>query len=169
MKKAVSLLLALTTALVLFSACSKKQKLYTDPEEYSKAIEESISESEKESSEQESRIEDDMAKRQDELGKTIKGKQIVAKLTYGNHIEIEKIVFKKNGIADYRLTYKYYDSDDYYEMVLGYGDIGDEKIVDKDPDLRCIVYKNSGPFESDFDMYYDLYSRKDSAICTVIE
>ena len=168
MKKAVSLLMALATALVLFSACAKKQ-IYTDPEEYSKALDESISAREKESSEQESRIEDDMAKTQDELGKTIEGKQIVAKLTYGDHIEIVKTVFNKKGIADYRLTYKYFDSDDYYEMVLGYGDQGDEKIIDKSADLRCIVYKNSGPFESDYDMYYDLYSRKDPEICTLIE
>ncbi len=169
MKKTVLLLTAFVAALILFSSCEKKQKLiYTDPEEYSKAISESQSESEKESSIQASKIEDDKAKTQAELGKTIEGKQIVAKLTYGDHIEYEKIVFKKNGIADYRLTYKYFDTDEYFNMVLGYGDAGDEKLVDKDADLRCIVYKNSGPFDSDYETYYDIYSRKDPEICTIL-
>ena len=170
MKKAVLILLAVITALVFFANRKKRQKIiYTDPEEYSKAVEESQSESIKESSLQESKIEDDMAKTQEELGKTIKGKQIVTKFIYGNHIEYQKLVFDKKGIAEYRLTYKYFDTDDYYKMVLGYGDAGEGKLIDNSDELRCIVYKDSGPFENDFDLYYDLYSRKDPDICTVIE
>lgn len=170
MKKAFLILLGVMTVLILFTACEKKKKIiYTDPEEYQKAVSESVSESERESSEQESKIEEDMIKTQSELGKTIEGKQIVAKLIYGNHIEYEKVVFNKKGVADYIMTYKYFDTDDYYNMVLGYGDAGKDKLVDKSAELRCIVYKNSGPFDSDYETFYDIYSRKDPDICTIIK
>jgi hypothetical protein len=170
MKKAFLILLAVMTVLILFTACEKRKKIiYTDPEEYNKAVSESVSESEKESSEQESKIEEDMIKTQSEMGKTIEGKQIVVKLVYGNHIQYEKVVFNKKGVADYVMTYKYFDTDDYYNMVLGYGDTGKDKLVDNSDELRCIVYKNNGPFDMDYETFYGLYSRKSPDICTIVE
>lgn len=166
MKKAICFLL-LTAVILSFGACSKK--IYFDEEEYNSAVEKSEKEREESLSVQDAAIESDKKAVEKELGKTEKNKKLVAKLTYGDHIEYEALYFDKDGVLEYKMTYKYFDTDDYYNMVIGYGDIGNEKIVETDDELRCITYKNKNMAKMDFDTAYSIYSRKSEDICVIAE
>ncbi|MBR6361509.1 MAG: hypothetical protein IKS04_06900 [Clostridia bacterium] len=165
MKKAISVLLL---CFVLLTACACQKRIYTDPEEYSKAVAESESKAAEESSKQQVKIDEDIAKLESELGKTERDKQIVAKSVYTGRVIYEKIIFK-NKKAAYKLSYKYYDSDEDYDTQLSYGDNGNEKLIDKDKSIRCLVYKNTDILDMDFDQFYDLYDRKDHDIIQIVE
>ena len=165
MKKALSVLLL---CFVLLGICSCQKKIITDPEEYSKYLEESESKAAAESSQQQEKIEEDIAKLESELGKTEKNKQIVAKSEYTGLRIYEKVIFKK-GKADYRLIYKYYDKAEDYEEQVKMGDSGNEKLIDKDKSINCIVYKNTDILDLDFDEFYKIYDDKDDNICQIVE
>ncbi|MBR5112773.1 MAG: hypothetical protein IK097_05045 [Clostridia bacterium] len=165
MKKALSVLLL---CFVLLGICSCQKKIITDPEEYSKYLEESESKAAAESSQQQEKIEEDIAKLESELGKTEKNKQIVAKSEYTGLRIYEKVIFKK-GKADYKLIYRYYDSDADYQEQVKMGDNGNDKLIDKDKSIRCLVYRNNDILEMDFDQFYKIYDDKDDNICQIIE
>ncbi|MBR6940648.1 MAG: hypothetical protein IKH65_07580 [Clostridia bacterium] len=166
MKKAICLLLTLAAVLSL-AACTKT--VYFDEKEYSEAVAKSEKEESESISQQEEEREKDVKNVEKELGKTEKNKKIIAKLAYGDHFEYEAVYFDKDGLAEYKLTYKYFDTDDYYQMVLGYGDVGDDKLIQSDDEIRCLVYKNKNIMKSDFETMYELYQRKSEDICTVYE
>ncbi len=166
MKQAICVLLAVITALCIFAGCQKK--IYFDEDEYNSAVSESKSVEDESLSEQESEIVADKANLEGELGKSEKNKKLVVKLVYGDHMEYVAIYFKKN-VFSYIMTYKYFDSESYYEMVKGYGDDGSDKLVETDDQLRCLVYKSTDRSKADYDFYYNLYSRRDPEICTIIE
>lgn len=163
MKNAFGILLVFA-ALFCMVSCGKQ----TTAEEINSIASQSDKENSVSESKQEAAISDSEEKVADELGKTKKNKQLVAKLTYGDHIEYQKIVFDSNGLADYKLTYKYFDNDSYYETVLGYGDASEGKLVDQDKDVRCLTYKGDC-LDIDYDTYYNLYERKDPDVCTIIK
>ncbi len=164
MKKVTALLLAVITLLIV-TACGK---IYFDEEEYKEAVSESESEAAAESEKQEEEISENKSETEDELGKTTKGKQIVAKLVYGDMMQYEKVVFDKKGIAEYKLIYKYFFTDGYYDMVKGYGDVGSDKVIKTDDNLRLIVYKTKDILNLDYDTFLNVYQRKSEDICTII-
>lgn len=152
---------------VLFSATACG-KIYFDEEKYSSQIAKDESEKAESSSKQVEEISENKDEVESELGKTKKNQKIVVKLTYGDHMEYVATYFK-NGVVSYRDTYKYFDTESYYEMVLGYGDVGNDKVIDTDDNLRLIVYRNKDVSEMDFESCLSLYERKDTEICEVIE
>ena len=166
MKKALSVLLL---SFVLLTACACQKKFYTDPEEYSKAVAESESKSAAESSKQQVKIDEDIAKLESELGKTEKNKQLVARKEYSGLIIYEIVKFK-NKKVDYRLTYKYYDKDLDFQEQVEYGDKGTDKLIDYDKSIRCLVFKNdTANKEMTFDDVYALYDSMDHSIIKIIE
>ena len=49
------------------------------------------------------------------------------------------------------------------------GDSGNEKLIDKDKSINCIVYKNTDILDLDFDEFYKIYDDKDDNICQIVE
>ncbi len=152
---------------VLFSATACG-KIYFDEEKYNSEVAEEESEKAESSSKRVEEISENKDEVESELGKTEKNQKIVVKLTYGDHMEYVATYFK-NGIVSYRDTYKYFDTESYYEMVLEYGDIGDNKVIDTDDNLRLIVYRNKNVSEMDFESCLSLYERRDAEICEIIQ
>ena len=166
MKKALSVLLL---CFVLLGICSCQKKIYTDPEEYSKYLEESESKAAAESSKQQVKIDEDIAKLESELGKTEKNKQIVVRKEYSGLIIYEIVKFK-NKKVDYRLTYKYFEGETDYKDQVEYGDIQNDKLIDSDDTLRCVVYKNNkANKEMTFDDVYALYDSMDHNIIQIVK
>ena len=165
MKKALSVLLL---CFIILGICSCQKKIITDPDEYSKYVEKSESKAAEASSKQQVKIDEDIAKLESELGKTEKNKQIVVRSEYSGLIIYEVVIFK-NKKADYKLTYRYYDSDEDFDQQVEFGDNGNDKLIDKDKSIRCLVYKNTDILDMDFDQFYDIYARKNSDISKIIE
>lgn len=165
MKKITAVLLLLA---IMFSATACG-KVYFDEDKYNEA---QSKEAEKQSvaqSEQESAIAADKENLEGKMGKSEENKKLVVKRTYGDHMEYLELIFDKKGNIDYKITYKYFDEEDYYRTVLGYGDIGSDKMISHDDKLRMIAYKSKDLVEADYEFYYNLYARKDSEIYQIIE
>ena len=166
MKKALSVLLL---CFVLFGVCSCQKMIITNEEDYSKYVEESEAQSAKEASERQVKVDEDIAKLESELGKTVKNKQIVVRKQYSGLIIYEIVKFK-NKKVDYRLTYMYYDSDIDYKEQVGCGDKGNDKLIDNDDTLRCLVYKNDkANKEMTYDDNYALYDSMDHNIIQIVK
>ncbi|MBO4342301.1 MAG: hypothetical protein J5870_04295 [Clostridia bacterium] len=164
MKKYISIFIVFAL-LFSFSACGK---VYFDEEKYNSKVSEEESKSERESSEDMSRVSEKQSEVDEELGKTEKDKKIVVKYNYGEHSEI-MVTYFKNGKSDYRMTYKYYNTDEYYKKVLDAGDVGSDKLVDHDNKARLVVYKNKDAGGMDFETVYEMYARRNPEVCQVIE
>lgn len=164
MKKYISIFIVFAL-LFSFSACGK---VYFDEEKYNSKVSEEESKSERESSEAESQIEADQSEVASEMGKSEKDKKLVLKFTYGNHIELMEVVFK-NGKVHHNIIYKYFDSDEYYKTILGYGDQGSDKIIGHDDKTRMIQYKNDNFEGTDYETMRSIYERRDPNICQIIE
>lgn len=165
MKRAVGLIMVFVSLFCLFS-CGKK----TTAEEINKKAEESAEELSVSVSEREEKASEAADDAVDEIGKTKKNKQIVAKLVYSGSIYYDKIVFDDNGIASYKIIYKYCETDSQYNLLLSYGDNGgDGKLIEKDADVRLLVYKSTDVSPLDYETFYSLYERKNPDICTIIK
>lgn len=166
MKKALSVLLL---CFVLLGVCSCQKMIITNEEDYSKYVEESESQSAKEASERQVKVDEDIAKLESELGKTVKNKQIVVRKEYSGLIIYEIVKFK-NKKVDYRLTYKYFEGETDYKDQVEHGDIQNDKLIDSDDTLRCVVYKNNkANKEMTFDDVYALYDSMDHSIIQIVK
>lgn len=163
MKRAIALLLMLACLLTI-SACGKK--IYFDEEEYYSDLAESSSKAEVESSKQDKDISEAVEDTLDKIGKTEKGKKLVALYDYGDMKEYHVVEFKK-GISVTKYMYRYCKTDSRYNTLISVTPEGNFKITGKDPHLRLVEYKSTDISELDFDTYYALYARKD--IVTIIE
>ena len=166
MKRAIAAVFSVIIVLSVFAGCQKG--VYFDAEKYEKAVSEANRKESESLSEQESKIEEDKAKLESEIGKSVKGEKLVIKMIAGEHTDYLVYTFKKNKL-DNLATYKYYTSDVNYKFAKEDGDIGSDKLIDSDDKLRCLVYKDSGGVDLDYDYYYNLYSRRDSEYCTIVE
>lgn len=166
MKKAIAAVFSVIIAVTVFAGCQKK--VYLDTEKYEKAVSEQNRKESEALSEQESKIEEDKAKLEEEIGKSVKGEKLVVKQIVGEHTDYFVYNFKKNK-RESLVTYKYYTSDMNYELAKKDGDIGSDKLIDSDDKLRCLVYKDSGAVDLDYDYYYTLFSRRSSDYSTIVE
>ena len=64
----------------------------------------------------------------------------------------------------------YYDSDIDYKEQVGCGDKGNDKLIDTDDTLRCLVYKNDkANKEMTYDDNYALYDSMDHSIIQIVK
>ena len=166
MKRAIAAVFSLLIVMSVFAGCQKK--IYFDPEKYEKAVSEENRKESEALSEQESKIDEDKAKLESEIGKCVKGEKLVIKIYAGEHTDYMVYNFKKNKL-DTLVTYKYYNSDFNYKLAKEDGDIGSDKLIDSNDKTRCLVFKDSGGVDLDYDYYYNMYSRRVSDTCEIVE
>lgn len=167
MKKAISVLILLAIVFSL-AACGEK-RIYTSEEDYLSKVSEMR---EKEESSSKQFIEDvsqDQENLEQEVGKSEKNKQLILKYTYGGFTQYEISYFNKDGILDYRETYKYFHSDDYYKDIKEQGNIGNDKLIKTDDNIRLLVYKNKDLMEFSYDDLYKKAQNSAAEICEIIE
>ena len=167
MKKAISVLLMMFVAAGVFAGCQKKKKVYRDVEEYRSAVSESEKEESESASIREEEISEDKSALAETLGKSDGKEQLVFRFDKANGVEYRVINFKKNGMADYMITYMYFNDDKYYQDIKAIGDYTDKKLIDTDDKTRCLTYKSTDIFEMNYKEYYDYYKSFDD--CTVVE
>lgn len=168
MKKVIAVLLVFS-ALLSVSACSFKSKIYTDPDEYSKAVSEEQSKKEVEESERADDISEAKSETEDKIGVTEEGKQIVVKLYGGTTITYEKSVFDKKGTLDYRIEYVYYDTEKHYKDIKEFGDYDNKKLIESDDRTLCLTYKTTeGLIKLDYATALSLYERRNEEFCEIV-
>ncbi len=155
MKKIIALIAVMAT-IVCLSACKPKE--LTPEEKMSKyAAEES--ERVAASLQAENDYIDGVHRYSEEtIGKTIKKEKLVIKDFFSLGYEYRVYEFNKKGEITKHYLYKFYDDVNNYEVQLEIEPFSDQKIVDKDPKARMIVYefKNNAP--QTFDELYEAYS-----------
>lgn len=167
MKKAISVLILLAVVFSL-AACGEK-RIYTSEEDYLSKVSEMR---EKEESSSKQFIEDvskDQEKLEKEVGKSEKNKKLILKYTYGGFTEYQASYFDKDGLLDYRETYKYFHQDDYYRDIKEQGDIGNDKLIRHDDKTRLLVYKNKDLMQFSYDDLYEQAKKSAAEICDIIE
>ncbi len=163
MKRIVAILVILASILSL-AACKE-----LTPEEKMSSIAAKESEIAVENSKHEAAIEESKADILAEIGKTKKGKQVVAVKSDDNVTEYRVVYIDKNGFADYMYKYNFY-SVEYYKIHKNQEDFGSLFIpIKRDDDLRMIKFKREYTDESiaTFDSIYDRYSK--SNVWTLVE
>lgn len=152
MKKIIAMFAATATLLSL-AACSFNRELTPEEiaAEQSKAVAQSI------------KAEEDyqagMGKTVDKLGKTEKGKRIVAGETGSLDNEYNVYEFDKNQVLKKRYKYVFCNDPETYRIKLAGGDGLLSDVVDHDDKSRLVVYKVD--FEEDpgltYDYFYGMY------------
>lgn len=142
MKRIIALLIVVASVLSITACSLNKKELTAEEKASSRAARES--EIAAESSSVEAAIVDAKEEVLDKIGKTQKGKKIVLHdLSPSDGTErYREVYMDKNGFADYMITYNFYPANQ-YDLILSYGDRGNDKLIDHDDDLRLIVYKKS--------------------------
>jgi len=91
----------------------------------------------------EEEILEEMENVDDEIGKTEKNKKVVLERVSETGTTKKVIYMDKKGKVDHIMIYQFFKETDQYELMLGAGDNGDDRIVDHDDKKRLIVYKNT--------------------------
>ena len=96
------------------------------------------------------------------IGKTIKGKKLVIKDYFSLGYQYKVYEFDKKGVFSKHYVYKFYDDVKTYEGQLEIGNVLSQKIVDKDPKARMIVYEIKEDLTYTFDDLYDMFSKPEN-------
>lgn len=162
MKRIIAVLVILASILSL-AACKE-----LTPEEKMSSVAAKESELAAELSEKEVAIEESKKDILDEIGKTKKGKQVVAVRYQENTTEYRVVLFDKNGFADHMDKYIFY-SPDFYKIHKDQENFGGLDIpVKRDDELRMIKFKREYDEKATtFDNIYKRYN--DSSVWTLVE
>ncbi|MCR5150204.1 MAG: hypothetical protein K6B52_03140 [Clostridiales bacterium] len=166
MKKAVIISLLFLITCSAFG-CSMSDKIAFNDSDYKEKISKMQQKEEKESVKHSQKLAESVNKLEAKIGKTEKNVKLVSKTIVNTCTVYEVIWFNKDAIADYKMTYKYFNDKMSYNLANEAGDIDDDKLTDHDDDLMMLTYKNKKISEISFDDYYQL--RSSSNQYTVVE
>lgn len=161
MKKIIAL--AMMAAMLLsLSACKLKKDMTADE------IKESMSAIESQRAAESLKVEQEYLEgitehADDEIGKTKKGERLVLKVGSPTGYEYRVFEFDRHEIAKKVLFYKFYNTEENYQVMLDAGDTITKKIVDHDKKARMIVYSLKEVHKESFDILYETYSDENVA------
>ena len=166
MKKIISMFLMLATVVSLGACAMKNDETKTnDPSDSVSldfAAQVSIAESKAEASaaQAEAELSEAIAENVKDIGKKEKNKRLVVKIPYHHGDEYKVFVMDKKGVEKHMLIYYFYDDPEIYYINRNGETVGDKKLVEKDDDLKMLVFKYppAGEEKQSFDELYDLYT-----------
>lgn len=153
MKKLAAIFLFCAVA-VSFSACHSKKDM--TEEEYSKYVAAEQSKRVAESEEAEAKVSEGWEDVSDDVGKTIKGKKVVAFSEKGYDKEYVVVMMDKNGNGDYRITYHFAPDLTAYNKLIQKGE-EENKLYKKDKASRMVAFKETDIQNNPFEDYYKRY------------
>lgn len=103
----------------------------------------------------------------EEIGKSVKDKKLVMRFDDTSNYYKYEVIYFKDGLADYKLTYYLFHTERDYNDLLELKDAMFKDIQEKDKDLLLIVDKNAKQFPAPYKDCYDAAIER--GLLTIIE